>query len=249
MRINKYKKKSNGKYTVELEDGREFTLYEDVILKFNLLIKKTIDDSEIESINNLNKEYDVYYVALKSVKSRVKSTHDLRMLLLKNEYPIDLIDNAIEKLTSQGYLDDRSFAFSYVNNQMLSTSYGPYKIERDLLEKKIDNNIIRDALLVFDDDEQSVKIKKIINKKLKSNNNRGGIVLKQKIFNDLKLLGYDIVLSGKILDNYLFDNDNNLAKKEYDKLIKKYSRKYSGEELKMKVREKLYQKGLKYEEN
>ena len=51
-----------------------------------------------------------------------------------------------------------------------------------------------------------------------------------------------------VISNYQFGNDIELAKKEYDKLYKKLSRKYSGEELKYKIKEKLYQKGLKYEE-
>ena len=39
-----------------------------------------------------------------------------------------------------------------------------------------------------------------------------------------------------------------MVKKEYDKLYKKLSRKYSGNELEYKIKEKLYQKGLYYEE-
>lgn len=48
--------------------------------------------------------------------------------------------------------------------------------------------------------------------------------------------------------NYSFENDEFIAKKEYDKLFKRLSRKYSGSELKNKIREKLFQKGLQYEE-
>ena len=47
---------------------------------------------------------------------------------------------------------------------------------------------------------------------------------------------------------YEFGNNSDIAKKEYDKLYKKYSRKYSGDELKYKIREKMYLKGLNYEE-
>ena len=47
--------------------------------------------------------------------------------------------------------------------------------------------------------------------------------------------------------NFEFDNNDDIAKKEYDKLYRKYSRKYSGKELEYKIKEKLYQKGLNYE--
>ena len=54
MRIIKYKKGSKGLYKVELDDGRVLSLYEDVILKFDLLLKKEIMDSDLDSINKYN---------------------------------------------------------------------------------------------------------------------------------------------------------------------------------------------------
>ena len=44
-----------------------------------------------------------------------------------------------------------------------------------------------------------------------------------------------------------FPSDDDIAKKEYDKLYKKLSRKYSGSELELKIKQKLFQKGLRYE--
>ena len=40
MKILKYKKKKNGQYELQLESGEVFVLYEEVILKFELLLKK-----------------------------------------------------------------------------------------------------------------------------------------------------------------------------------------------------------------
>ena len=67
---------------------------------------------------------------------------------------------------------------------MITTNKGPYKIERELLEKKIDINIIKEEIVVFDNESQSIKINKIINRCIKTNRSRGGVVLKQKIFNE-----------------------------------------------------------------
>ena len=72
MKIIKYKKGTKGLYKVELEDGRVLSLYEDVILKFDSLLKKEIMDSDLDSINKYNLECDVYYVALNNIKSRFK---------------------------------------------------------------------------------------------------------------------------------------------------------------------------------
>lgn len=249
MKVIKYKKLANSRYKVYLDDSHELLLYEDVILKYNLLIRKDIDEKLIIEMDKYNQEIDVYYVALNSIKNRFRSVYELRGILIKKEYPIDLIDKAISKLLEQGYLNDRSYCKSFINNQMITTNNGPYKIIRELNEKKVDSNIIDEEILVFDEEEQSVRIKKLIDKGIKSNHSRGGIVLKQKIYNDLKNLGYDISIINSVISSYEFENDSNIAKKEYDKLYKKYSRKYSGDELKYKIREKMYLKGLVYEED
>jgi len=249
MKVIKYKKLANSRYKVYLDDSHELLLYEDVILKYNLLIRKDIDEKLIIEMDKYNQECDVYYVALNSIKNRFRSVYELRGILIKKEYPIDLIDKAIYKLLEQGYLNDRSYCKSFINNQMITTNNGPYKIIRELNEKKVDSNIIDEEISVFDEEEQSVRIKKLIDKGIKSNHSRGGIVLKQKIYNDLKNLGYDISIINSVISSYEFENDSNIAKKEYDKLYKKYSRKYSGDELKYKIREKMYLKGLVYEED
>lgn len=249
LKIIKYKKGTKGKYKIFLDNDNTIVLYEDVILKYNLLLTKEIDEKLLIEIDKYNQECDVYYIALTSINNRFKSTYELRQFLIKKEYPEDLIDKAIDKLLKQGYLNDRMYARSYINNQLITTNKGPYKIRKELSEKKIDSDIIEDEIELYTDEEQTNKIKKLIEKGIKTNHNRGGVVLKQKIYNDLKLNGYDINLINSIINDYSFENNQDIAKKEYDKLYRKYSRKYSGSELDKVIKEKLYQRGLKYEED
>ena len=248
IKILKYKKGTNGRYKLLLDNSMELVLYEEVILYYQLLIKKEIDEKLLIEIDKYNQECDVYYVALKSIQNRFKSVYDLKKYLINKEYPTDLIDKAIDKLLKQGYLNDRSFTKSYINNKIITSSSGPYKIKKELLEKRIDENIIDEELLVFTDEIQESRIKKLIDKGIKTNHTRGGVVLKQKIYNDLKTNGYDISLINKVISTYSFEENNDISKREYEKLYKKYSRKYSGYELKQKIREKMYLKGLSYEE-
>ena len=98
-KILKYKKGSKGKYKVILEDGRELSFYEEVILKYQLLLKKEIDDETLIEADQYNQECDVYYVALHSIENRYKSIYELRLWLKKREYPDDLIEQAISTLS------------------------------------------------------------------------------------------------------------------------------------------------------
>ena len=248
MKIIKYKKGSKGLYKVELDDGRCLALYEEVILKFDLLLKKEVLESELDDIEKFNLECDVYYVALNSLKSRFKSVYDTKEFLLKKEYPSDLVEKSVDKLVSQGYLNDRSYAKGFINNKMVTSNMGPNKIRKELLEHRISLDIINEELVVFEEEIQLEKINKVVDKLIRSNHTRGGFVLKKKITNDLVMLGYDIDLINKVIIDFDFSNDKDMVKKEYDKLYKRLSRKYSGNELEYKIKEKLYQKGLYYEE-
>lgn len=248
MKILKYKKKRNGQYELQLDSGKELSLYEEVILKFELLLKKNIDEGDLEQILLSNQEYDVYYVALKSLKSRFKSVKELRISLLKKEYPQEYVEKAIQKLLSQGYLDDRSFAKAYINQQMITTSKGPRKIEKELLDKGVSSDIIFSEISVFTKEEQLPKIEKVASRLLKSNRSRGGAVLKRKLVHDLQVLGYDISNIEEVLSKMDFSDTKDISKREAEKLYRRLSRKYSGRELEYKIKEKLYQKGLYYED-
>ena len=248
MKVLKYKKQSSGKYKVFFDNDTDLLLYEDVILKYELLLKKEVTSKELDEMLNFNLECDVYYVSLKSLNSRFKSVKELKDSLIKKEYPPEFVDKAITKLLNQGYLNDRSFSKSYINSQIITTSKGPNKIFSELKKKGVNEDIISKEISVFDEDMQIEKIRKIVNKLLKTNKSRGGVVLKNKIFNDLITFGYSTTVINRVLNSYTFDPDKSIAKKEYDKLYKRLSRKYSGKELEYKIKEKLFQKGLYYEE-
>lgn len=247
MKIIKYKKMAGGKYKVTT-DTFDLVLYEEVILKYNLLISKEINPLDTEKISKDNMYYEVYYFAINSIKSRFRSIYDIRIILTKKEYPTDIINSVIEKLVSQNYLNDLSFTKSFINNQIITTNKGPNKIKKELLEHRVEVDIDKE-LEVFTEEMQLEKIEKLANRFYKSNRNKGGNVLRQKITNDLYNYGFSNYLIDKVLINYDFSNDNELAKKEYDKLYRKYSRKYNGKELERKIKEKMYMKGFNYEEN
>ncbi len=248
MKIIKYKKTTKGRYKVLLDDDRTLLLYEDVILKHELLLKKELTEDEIFEAEKYNQECDVYYVALNSINSRFKSVLELRKYLEKKEYPSELIELAINKLLKQGYLNDRSFCKSYINNQIITTSKGPYKIRRELRDKGVSDDIIEDEIVIFDNELEIEKVTKLADRMFRTNKTRGGSVLRKKITTDLTNMGYSTDIIYKVLSDYDFTNDKDIVKKEYDKLYKRLSRKYSDKELEYKIKEGLYKKGLYYED-
>ena len=245
MIIKKYKKLKNGKYELLLENEKKLELYEDTILKYELLLKKNID-SNLKEILDFDKECEVYYVALKYLKTRARSKKEIYDNLVSKDYGKESINKAIQKLENQGYIDDLFYAKGFLNNKIMTTSNGPYKIKNELLKKGIDKNIIEDVLKEYDMEIQLEKIRKSVNRILKSNRSRSNKALKMKMITDLTNQGFSKKDIEKVIQEIQFEDDNAIAKKEYEKLYKKLSRKYEKEELEYRIRQKLYQKGFIY---
>ena len=107
---------------------------------------------------------------------------------------------------------------------------------------------IRDnELNIIDSNMFLNKIKKIIDKKIKSNTKYSDYILKQKIMTDLINLGYYKDDISYCLENIKVNNEN-LIDSAYDKLYKKLAVKYHDKELYQKIKIKLYQKGFSISE-
>lgn len=246
MKINKYKKLKNGKYLILFENNKELELYEELILKYNLLLTKELkEDKEIEILKE-NKKYKIYYEALEYLKKRNRSKKEINAYLINKKYETELINIVIEKLEIQGYINDLNFSKSFLNNKLLTTNNGPLKIKNDLRIKGISDNIIDLVLEDYSIDIEKEKIEKRVNKSIKSNKNKSNSFIKKKIITELSLEGFNKFLICDIVDSIEMVDDTPIAKKEYEKLYKKLSKKYNGNELEFKIKQKLYQKGFNY---
>ena len=75
------------------------------------------------------------------------------------------------------------------------------------------------------------------------NKDKGSNYLKRKILFSLINLGYNKEVILSVLNSITF-NDTDIIKKEREKAYNKYSKKYSGYELDLKVKSYLYRKGF-----
>ena len=244
MKIEVFQKLKNGKYKLKLEDGQEMIVYEDLILKYDLLLHKTITEELYKQIQDDNQKQESYYMALKYLKPRRRSKQEMIAYLTKQGFMRDMIEESIQKLEQQGYINDRDYASAYVQEQLLVSSKGPNKIRGELEKKGIDDRVISDALLVFDDQLQKEKVAKRIQKQIKGNRSKSNHVLKQKILQDCIVQGYEKEIILQELNDVKLQDDRAIKQKEYEKLYQKLQKKYQGKELEYKIRQKMYQKGF-----
>ena len=249
MKILKYEKKKNGMYQVFFDNDNNIDISEEIILKYNLLLKKDIDNSLIDKMLDENKIYIAYNLAIKYISIKMRSRKEIREFLSKKNIDYDSINEVIKILEKEKYLDDDSYAKAFVNDKMVLSNDGPNKIRSKLIELGINSNSINNALELFDYDLQKEKVTKMAKKLVEVNRNKSAALLKNRIITYLVNLGYDKSVINSVLSTVEIKNDKDIAKKEYEKIYNKLSRKYSGSDLEFRVKQKMYALGFNnYEE-
>jgi len=202
MKIEKYKKISEGKYRIILDNGVITDIYEDVIVKNNLLYKKEIDLDLLNKIEEENNYEEAYNISLKYISVRLRSINEIRVYLKKKNIDEIIIDNTIERLVKNNFLNDEVFAKAFIKDKLNFTTMGKYKLINELSKLKVDSEIISKYIEEIDDDIWYERMEKIINKYLKSKKKYDKKTLKNKLYIYLVNLGYDKNLVINIINNY-----------------------------------------------
>lgn len=244
MIINKFSRLKNGMYKLLLEDDREVIVHEEYILKKDLLLTKEIEEEDVKNIDKINNNYNAYDLAVKYISVKYRSCFEVHEYLLNKEVDKIVIHDVIEKLKEQKYLDDFVFAKAFVNDRIKFSNNGPYKIKRELEERKISNSIIEDVLNVFDSSLEKDKLSKLVPKYVKTVRNKSYSMMKNKVCDYFVNLGYNKSIVIDMLSDIDYD-DSSFREKEYNRLYNKLSKKYSGTELEYKIKQNLYKNGYK----
>lgn len=204
MKIEKYELTKKNKYNVYLSNGEVITLDERVITENELLLKKEIDINLYNKITKESRMYELIDIAIKYISIRLRSIKEIKEYLKKKETDTELIEVSVEKLIKLGYLNDDRFTKAFIKDKLNFTSMGDYKIKMELQKLGVSYEIIENNISLIDDNIIEEKIKKLIEKDIRTNKKYSGINLKNKIYNHLVSSGYTKEKVISILNNYNF---------------------------------------------
>ena len=94
MKILKFKKLKNNLYEVLL-DGKTISLYEDIILKYELLMRKEISSKDLEQIEQEQHLYECYEKSLQYLNKKMRTKKEMQNYLKKCGYSMKDIDYTI----------------------------------------------------------------------------------------------------------------------------------------------------------
>ena len=239
MKINKFKKVGKNKYKI-IFDNIDLILYEDVILKYDLLIKKDVDLDLIDKIIEENKYEDAFESSVSYIEIKMRNKKEIIDYLRKKEFNESHINYAVDKLNKLNLLNEKRYIEAFINDKVNLTLDGPFKIRKALLDFDFSENDIDNYLNTFSSDIWESKLNKIINKKKSLMKNKSYTMFINKLKLDLYNMGYDKYMIDNLLMNIEYSSN------AIDKEIEKAKKKFKND--KNKIISSLLRKGYNYEE-
>ena len=174
--------------------------------------------------------------------NKIQKKNNKYKILLEDSTVIETYDEVIIK---ENILYKKEITEELRNKIKKENKY--YETYNKLLKNKIDEALIEEEIEKIDKEKILEKLKRLILKKINTNTKYSNNMLKQKLVNYFMNLGYEKSDIVDIKENNQKQN-NEIIKKEYNKIYNKLKNKYDEEELKRNIRQKLYQKGFSIDE-
>lgn len=163
MRIVSIEQENKGQKKIEFENGLELLFYKKEIASFHLEENMEISDSIFDEIYRGILGKRVKKRAMFLLEKMDRSKQQLKDKLKTNDYPQELIEEAVIYVEKFGYLDDKRFAENYIEFRQNNKSRTRLKME--LIQKGIDKSIIEEAMDMSYESNEVDMIKQILTKK------------------------------------------------------------------------------------
>lgn len=204
VQISFEKQKKGNRFNLYL-DGEFYSGIElDTIVKYGLKNYQDIEKQKLDSYILESESFFAFNKALKYLSKSMKTESEIKDYLKTKNFNNNVIDLAIEKLYEYKYINDEIYVKNYVD--FYKNKYGKLKIKQNLINKKINEEII-DEFLSFNEEESLLIVINLIEKMIK--NKELDDKLKQKVIRNLLSKGYsyDIIKSAfkRIKDNEDWD--------------------------------------------
>jgi regulatory protein len=141
-------------YLVYLDGSPALTVHEDILVQYRLLKGESLSRQLIQEIELAEERSKAYLQALSYLSRRPRSVKEVRQHLARKQFPEHWVDDALQRLLSQGYLDDGQFAKQLASHRIRSQKKGSVWIRYELTEKGVSKEQISSALLELDRDAE-----------------------------------------------------------------------------------------------
>jgi regulatory protein len=142
MRVLKVVKKGKNDVTIQLDDDKYLILKLEVFLKSGLKKGDEISEDRFSFLIEQNKLFYIKQKAFRLLGRRQHSSSELRRKLWNKDYEQKLIDEVIEDLSKNGYIDDTEFIRVFVAEKSKTKNWSRKRIKSELIKRGLDSKLI-----------------------------------------------------------------------------------------------------------
>jgi len=239
------------RYNIYLNDTYAFAVDESTLIKFGLTKGKVLEQFDIDEITYEDEISKAFNRALNFLSYQMRSEFEVKKKLLDAGFGESVVLEAIRKLEKLGFLNDETYSKALLETKKKTAKKGPRAIKQDLIKKGIDKETQNKVLDSFTHKEQLSIAMELAQKAVRANQNKTPMQIKQKIQDVLMRKGYSFSITNEILDQIKLEREDDdwyeMIELQGEKLWRKYAAKLTGNDLRMKIKQALYQKGFPIE--
>ena len=147
MRVTKITKIGReDKFAIFIDDVLKLFLSGQSILKYELSIGQEITEKEINNLNKLAAEDQIFLKALRYLSARIRSEGEIRQFLKRKGATLDQQKSIISRLKKIDLINDERFSEAFIHDHLLVTPSSKRKIAYELKKKQIAKEIIDSSL-------------------------------------------------------------------------------------------------------
>jgi regulatory protein len=152
----RFQKRNKNRVNVYIDGQFAFGLA--AIEAAHLQVGQTLSANDIARLQRQDEVEKAYERALNFLSYRPRSEAEIRRNLRKKKVKDEVIDEAVDRLTRAGLLNDREFARYWVENRLQFNPRGARALRYELRRKGVPTSIIDDALANLDETEAARKV-------------------------------------------------------------------------------------------
>lgn len=160
----KQQERLKDRYSIYIDDKYSFSLSELGLLNSGLSVGQEYTEAELVNIK-ADAEFDkAYGRTLDLIARRIRSEWEIRDYLKRKDYDPSIAEQVIKRLRSAGFIDDLKFAQAWVGNRRLLKATSKRRLQQELRQKRVSDDIIAQVLAEDETDERAV-LRELIAKK------------------------------------------------------------------------------------
>jgi regulatory protein len=166
MKISDIKQqvKRADRYSIYVDGKYAFSLSEGELLNTGLKKNQEFTEEELAALRSTSVVDKGYDRALNLISHRPRSEWELQDYLRRKDYDADAAEQILSRLRERGHVNDEEFARRWVENRRLLKATSKRRLQQELKQKRINDEIVNKVLAADETDEQEV-LKGLIERK------------------------------------------------------------------------------------